>query len=81
MVVMDEHLVIWNMRGLNRRARRTAVRELVRSEKVYFLCHLETKLDVVCNKLMLDMLLDFDYFALPVVHTRGGILVSWNVNV
>jgi hypothetical protein len=35
---MDERLVVWNARGLNRRARRTAVHELVRSERASFVC-------------------------------------------
>lgn len=73
---------MWSVRGLNRCARRTAVRELARSENVSLLCLQETKLDVVTRDLILDMLgLDFDYFALPAVHTRGGILVAWNTNV
>jgi hypothetical protein len=28
LVVMNEHIVCWNFRGLNRRARQSAVREL-----------------------------------------------------
>jgi exonuclease III len=80
-VPMDEWLVVWNARGLNRRARRTAVQELVRSERASFVCLQETKLDVLDDALVKDMLgLDFDYFALPVVHTHGGILVTWDAN-
>jgi exonuclease III len=35
---MNEHIVCWNVRGLNRRAHRSMVRELDRSKKAYLLC-------------------------------------------
>lgn len=79
---MNENLVNWNVCGLNRRARCKTVKELVRSEKVSILCLQETKLNDVNKTFMLDMLgLNFDYVALSVVHTQGGILVAWDVNV
>jgi hypothetical protein len=78
---MDERLVVWNARGLNRRTRRTAVQELVRSERASFVCLQETKLDILDDALVMGMLgPDFDYFALPAVHTCGGILVAWDAN-
>jgi hypothetical protein len=50
----------------------------VRSEKVALLCLQETKLNVVNDALILDILgLDFDYVALPAVSGCGGILVAW----
>ncbi|CAN6279296.1 unnamed protein product [Urochloa humidicola] len=77
---MNENLVSWNMRGLNHRSRRSAINELVRSERVSLLYLQETKLDDVTKSLIIDMLgLDYDYFALPAAHTahthvydRGG---------
>jgi hypothetical protein len=46
--------------------RRTAVQELVRSERASFVCLQETKLDVLDDALVKHMLgLDFDYFAPP----------------
>jgi exonuclease III len=78
---MDERLVVWNARGLNRHARRTAVQELVRSERASFVCLQETKLDILDDALVKGMLgPGFDYFALPAVHTCGGILVAWDTN-
>jgi hypothetical protein len=78
---MDERLVVWNARGLNRHARRTAIQELVQSERASFVCLQETKFDVLDGTLVKDMLgLEFDYFALPAVHTCGGILVAWDAN-
>jgi exonuclease III len=44
---MDVNIAVWNVRGLNQRARRSAVRELVASECVSLLCLQETKLVVV----------------------------------
>ena len=76
---MDVNLSVWNVCGLNQCARCSAIHELVMSEKVSLLCLQEEKLDVVNNSLILDMLsLDFDYVALPVVHSCGGILVIWH---
>jgi exonuclease III len=44
-------------------------------------CLQETKLHVIDDTLVKDMLgLDFDYFALLAVNTRGGILVAWDAN-
>jgi hypothetical protein len=47
-------------------------------EKVSLLCLQETKLNVVNDDLILDLLgPDFDYVALHVVSSCGGILVAW----
>nr|TKV94306.1 hypothetical protein SEVIR_9G285200v2 [Setaria viridis] len=79
---MDVNLSVWNVRGLNCRARRTAIHELVWSERVSLLCLQEAKLDVVDRTLILDMLgLDFDYYALPAVHSCGGFLVAWDIGM
>lgn len=43
-------MVSFNTRGLGGRVKRSAVRELVASEKVDFLCLQETKLDYVDKK-------------------------------
>jgi hypothetical protein len=49
----------------------------VRSEKVSLLSLQETKLNVVNDALILDMLgIDFNYVALPTVSGCGGILVA-----
>jgi hypothetical protein len=74
--------VVWNVCGLNRRARCLVVHELVRSEKVSLLCLQATKLNVVNDALVLDLLgLDFNYVALPMVFSCGGILVTWRKNL
>jgi exonuclease III len=41
------NIVIWNVRGLNSRARCDVVRELVTSERPSIMCLQETKLDVI----------------------------------
>jgi endonuclease/exonuclease/phosphatase family metal-dependent hydrolase len=79
---MNEHIVCWNVRGLNQRARQMAVCELAQSKKASLLCLQETKLDAMDRSLLVNMLgLDFDYFDLPAVGICGGILVVWDKNV
>jgi hypothetical protein len=80
-VPMDERLVVWNARGLNRRAWCTTVQELVRSDRASFVCLQETMFDVLDDALVKNFLgPDFDYFALPALHTCGGILVAWDAS-
>lgn len=74
----SENMLVWNVRGLNARARRNVVHELVAQERVSLLTILETKLDV-CNDAVIHDLLGsgFDYLALPATHTAGGVLLAW----
>jgi exonuclease III len=72
------NIVIWNVRGLNSRSRRDVVRELVTSERPSIVCLQETKLDVISQSDILQILgQGFDYFYLPADQTRGGILLAW----
>lgn len=72
------NILSWNVRGLNARARRDDTRLVVDDCRASIVCLQETKLDVVNNSLMLEMLgtqfLDYSY--LPAVDTRGGIFVA-----
>jgi exonuclease III len=57
---------------------RNAVRELVRTENISLVCLQETKMDAISDFDIMQILgAGFDYFFLPVVQTRGGILVAW----
>jgi hypothetical protein len=63
-------------------AHRDAVRDLVRAEWISFVCLQETKLDVISAFDVMQIVgAGFDYFFLPAVHTRGGILVAWQPTV
>jgi hypothetical protein len=47
----------------------------------FFCLFIRDQLDLLDDALVKDMLgLDFDYSALPVVHTCGGILVAWDAS-
>jgi hypothetical protein len=69
-------LLCWNVRGLNTKAHRDAVRDLVRTECASFVCIQETKLDVISNFDIVQILgIGFEYFYLPTIETRGA---SWS---
>lgn len=74
-----EQFLVWNVRGLNNRARRTAVRDLVSLERVDVVCIQETKV-AVFSVTMLNELLgpDFDYSFMPSARISGGVLIGWH---
>ena len=76
---MDNTTIMsWNVRGLNDRARRDAVRTLVDDIRPSIVCLQETKLDVISQYLVFAMLgMSFADFAyLPASNTRGSVLVA-----
>lgn len=77
-----ETCLIWNVRGLNAWARCDMVRTVVEQERVSLVCLQETKLHVIDDSIVCDLMGgSFDYFFLPVDNTRGGILMAWRSNV
>jgi len=76
-----ERFLIWNPRGLNSWARRTAVRDIIVLEHVSVVCLQETKV-AAFSVTMLNELLgpDFDYVFLPSVGVSGGVLIGWRRN-
>lgn len=76
--MISHNIMIWNVRGLNRRARRCVVHEFVLQERVCLLCLLETKIAALfepwANELMGS---DFDYCCVPAQGASGGIVVAW----
>jgi exonuclease III len=74
----SDSIVIWNVCGLNPRARHDVMCELVASKRPSIVCLQETNLDVISQSDILQILgQGFDYFYLPADHTRGGILLAW----
>lgn len=70
---------IWNVRGLNDRARRGVVRIFIAQEQPLIVCLQETKLNVICTLVANETLgADFDYVFLPSVGTAGGIPLAWH---
>jgi exonuclease III len=72
-------IVIWNVRGLNSKPRRIAIRALLATTNASIVCFQETKIDLFYSGLILETLgADFDDFTyLPADGTRGGILLAW----
>ena len=66
--------MVWNVRGLNSRARRNVVRELVSEENISLLSLQETKLDdCPANVVLKTCGADFDFFFQPATNSYGVI--------
>lgn len=71
-------LLIWNVRGLNCRARRSAVRSLVEQHRASIVCLQESKIVNFSAPLNYDITgIDFDYVFLPAIGVAGGAAVAW----
>jgi hypothetical protein len=64
--------------GLNSQSHHDATRELIRAECMSIVCFQETRLSVISDYDVSQIIgVGFDYFYLPAVGTHGGILVAW----
>lgn len=82
LLMIAQNLLVWNVRGLNSRARRNVVRELVAQERISLISLQETKLDVCNDALVTEMLgYGFDYVTLPAIQTCGGIALAWRRDI
>lgn len=73
-------ILVWNVWGLNGKARRDVVREIIASTRPEIVCLQETKIQNMTSRVLLSALgssLDQDV-ALAADGTRGGVLVPWN---
>lgn len=72
--------ITWNVRGLNERTKRLAIRETFFIEKPDLACLQETKLSVIDDRVRKEIsgarLGKYEY--LPARGTRGGMLVVWS---
>jgi hypothetical protein len=76
-----ESILVWNVRGLNGWLHRDTQRELVAVGWPSIVCVQETKLPVISNFDVIQCLgPGFDFFFVPAVQTRGGILPAWCSN-
>jgi exonuclease III len=74
----SEAILIWNVLGLNGQTCCNTLRELVAAEHPLIICIQETKLDVIYDFDVLQMIgSGYDSFCLPAVQTHWGILVAW----
>jgi exonuclease III len=81
---MDQcNFLIWNVRGLNSRARRDNVKTLVLDIKPSLICLQETKMSNIFDFDILSILgAGYSNFVFsPAQGTRGGILVAWRHGV
>ena len=71
-------ILVWNVRGLNRKARRDVVRVMVNSTQPDIVCLQETKVVAISRRMVMSTLgVDFtEFVVLPALGTRGGILLA-----
>lgn len=75
---MSEHVLIWNVCGLNNRARRCIVRDILIQQHASILCLQETKVKNFSVNMLNELMgTDFNYCCLPASSASGGILVAW----
>lgn len=72
-------ILIWNVRGLNNKARCDYVRDTILSSKADIVCLQETKVEAFSAYLLLSACgTEFDKcLTLPANGTCGGILIAW----
>lgn len=78
--VMDlSNIVVWNVRGLNQKSHRDAVRIIISEYRQEIVCLQETKINRINDRVLLATLgSDFNqHVALPAQGTRGGVLIAW----
>jgi hypothetical protein len=77
-VMLGTNLLVWNVRGVNSRARRDVVREFMSQEHASIACLVETKVDVMPPAMATDLMgTSFDYACVPADGLSGGIMVAW----
>ena len=80
--MLGENCLVWNVRGLNSRARRDVVREVVDNENISLLSLQETKIVDFPDALLREICgTGFDFFFQPACGSCGGILLAWNTSV
>ncbi|KAJ1278621.1 hypothetical protein BS78_04G092900 [Paspalum vaginatum] len=69
----------WNVRGMNSRARRGAVRDLIRDSKSTIVCLQETMMQQIDCQIVAEVIgpeFQHSFVALPADGTRGGVLLA-----
>jgi exonuclease III len=78
----SENVLFWNVRGLHSFTHWNVVHELVAVERLSLVGLQETKLDVILDFDVIQILgPGFDYAYLLAVNTHGGILLAWRSSV
>lgn len=76
-------VLVWNVRGLNTPARRTTISQVVAAGKPSLVCFQESKMEHVTPELVRHCMGNKfeNFFYLPAVGTRGGIILAWDATV
>lgn len=76
-------MLVWNVRGLNNPARRTAIAQVVLEANPAIVCFQETKMELVTLDIVKHCLGNKfeEFFYLPAIGTRGGILLACDATV
>ncbi|GMI75027.1 hypothetical protein HRI_001172000 [Hibiscus trionum] len=78
---MDLRIISWNIRGLGRRKKARAIRNLVKEKKPQVIFIQETKVGDISKQLLRRMGCDksFDFVNAPADGSASGVLSMWNV--
>jgi exonuclease III len=72
------HILIWNARGLNSRARRSVVKDIVAQQRSSIVWLQESKVATFSVSMNIDVTgIDFDSISLPAIGIAGGAVVAW----
>ena len=72
------HLLVWNARGMNNRARRNVVRDVAEQQRASIVCLQETKVANLSASMNADLTgAGFDFACLPAIGVAGGAVTSW----
>jgi hypothetical protein len=78
----SKNILVWNVRGPNAGTHRATMCDLVCADCLSLVCLQETKMDVICDFGILQIIgLGFDYLYLLAIHTMGCILLAWKASV
>ncbi|GMI84395.1 hypothetical protein HRI_002108800 [Hibiscus trionum] len=80
---MDIKIISWNIRGLGRREKARAIRNLIKERKPNFLLIQETKLGKFSRSVLRSMGCDrsFEFCCTPAEGSAGGLISFWDPNV
>jgi exonuclease III len=72
------HILVWNVRGLNSHARRNVVQDLVEQQCASIVCLQESKLEHFPTSVNIEVTgFDYDHAFLPANDVAGGVAVAW----
>ena len=76
------HILTWNARGLNSRARHSVVRDIVAQQRSSIVCLQESKVATFSVSMNIDVTgIDFDYISLPAIGIAWGRRDLWNASL